>query len=179
MQNEYTPLPSTCVTKLYSAAGKYSPLPCFEWYWIWSIKCCGCSSRTPMAMPFASSWIFSSFSIAYTSRAEWPVAKITGPLYCEPSAHSTPTTSPSLSVSWVTNVPKWTSPPQSKIVWRIFSIIKGNLSLPMWGCASIRIFSDAPCWCKIPKILSTDPRFLLRVYNFPSLYAPAPPSPKL
>ena len=23
-------LPSTCVTKLYSAAGKYSPLPCFE-----------------------------------------------------------------------------------------------------------------------------------------------------
>ena len=54
MQKLYTPRPSTWVTKLYSAAGKYFPLPSLLWYCIWSINFEGCSSLTPTAMPLAS-----------------------------------------------------------------------------------------------------------------------------
>ena len=60
MQKLYTPRPSTCCTKLYSAAGRYFPRPALLWYWIWSMSIDGCSSLTPTAMPFGSmctSWV--------------------------------------------------------------------------------------------------------------------------
>ena len=55
----------------------------------------------------------------------------------------------------------------------------GSLSVPICGWASTRMAVEAPCWQNTLSILSTFPRFLLRVYSFPSEYAPAPPSPKL
>ena len=75
MQKENTPRPSTCSTKEYSAAGT----PGFHcpWYWHQLIFSCGCSTRTPIAKPFASSAPPAACSISYTSRAECPVARIT------------------------------------------------------------------------------------------------------
>ena len=48
MQKLYTPLPSTWVTKLYSATGRYLPRPLRLWYCIRSIREAGCSRRTPL-----------------------------------------------------------------------------------------------------------------------------------
>ena len=60
--------------KEYSAAGT----PGFHcpWYWHQLIFSCGCSTRTPIAKPFASSAPPIPASISYTSRAEWPVARM-------------------------------------------------------------------------------------------------------
>lgn len=60
-------------------------------------------------------------------------------------------------------VSKCTSPPHSMMVFRIFSITRGNLSVPMWGWASARMEVLAPCWQNTFRILFTFPRFLLRV----------------
>ena len=70
MQKLYTPRPSTCVTKLYSAAGRYLPLPLRLWYCIWSINPAGCSRRTPTAIPLASIVTLLAASQRYTSLAE-------------------------------------------------------------------------------------------------------------
>ena len=60
-------------------------------------------------------------------------------------------------------VRKCTSPPHSRIVFRIFSMTRGNLSVPICGCASASIAVEAPCWQNTLNILSTFPLFLLRV----------------
>ena len=163
MQKLYTPRPSTWVTKLYSAAGRYFPRPFLEWYCIWSIHSAGCSRRTPTAIPFASIVTLFAANQRYTSRAECPVASITGPRNVRPVLVSIPLTSSFSIIRASIRVRKWTSPPQSIMVFRMFSITRGNLSVPICGWASARMASDAPCWQNTFKILSTLPRFLLRV----------------
>ena len=116
MQKLYIPRPSTCVTKLYSAAGRYFPLPFRLWYWIWSISPAGCSRRTPTAMPFASMGTLLAASHRYTSRAECPVARMTGPRNVLPVWVSMPFTSPFSMISASIRVSKCTSPPHSIIV---------------------------------------------------------------
>ncbi len=106
------------------------------------------------------------------------MARITGPKNALPSAVLTPLASEFSIISSVTRELKCTSPPQSIMVFRMAFITAGSRSVPICGCASTRMSSDAPCWASMLSILSTDPRFLLLVYNFPSEYAPAPPSPK-
>src|SRR5690606_16559268 len=67
MQNENTPFPSTCCTRLYDAGGRYAgrrfPFDTYagalRWYCMLSISDCGCSTRTPNANGFDS--IFTPF----------------------------------------------------------------------------------------------------------------------
>ena len=163
IQKVYTPLPSTCVTKLYSAAGRYLPRPSLLWYCIWSINIAGCSKRTPTAMPFASIATWFAASQRYTSLAECPVASITGPRKVFPVFVSIPFTSSFSIISASIRVWKCTSPPHSMMVFRIFSMTRGNLSVPICGCASTNIAVEAPCWQNTFNILSIFPLFLLRV----------------
>ena len=163
MQKLYTPLPSTWVTKLYSAAGKYLPRPLRLWYCIRSIREAGCSRRTPTAMPLASISTPLAASQRYTSRAECPVASITGPRNVRPVSVSMPFTSSFSIIRASIRVSKCTSPPQPIMVFRMFSMTRGSLSVPIWGWASTSMEDEAPCWQNTFRILSTFPRFLLRV----------------
>src|SRR5690606_26424186 len=53
MQNENTPLPSTCSTRLYEAGGKLFSKELLLPYCIELINSWGCSILTPSAKPFA------------------------------------------------------------------------------------------------------------------------------
>ena len=137
MQKLYTPLPSTWVTKLYSAAGRYLPRPLRLWYCIRSIREAGCSRRTPTAMPLASISTPLAASQRYTSRAECPVASITGPRNVRPVSVSMPFTSSFSIIRASIRVSKCTSPPQPIMVFRMFSMTRGSLSVPIWGCLRV------------------------------------------
>ena len=123
----------------------------------------GCSKRTPTAIPLVSISIPLSYNHRYTSRAECPVARITGPLKVFPVFVSIPVILFFSIIRESIRVSKCTSPPHSMMVFRIFSITRGNLSVPMWGWASARMEVLAPCWQNTFRILFTFPRFLLRV----------------
>ncbi|MCY1308717.1 hypothetical protein D9M70_587490 [compost metagenome] len=143
-----------------------------------SISVCGCSARTPKAKGLASIYIFFRSSSSKMSRAECPVAKIIfSALITSPFCVCTPSTAFPFTKMSVTRVSNNTTPPNSIIFSRIALIIFGNLFVPICGCASINISSEAPKPTNNSKIRSTSPRFLERVYNLPSEYVPAPPSP--
>ena len=145
MQNEYTPRPSCCDTKLYSAAGRYLPLPLRLWYCMLSISVCGCSRRTPTAMPLGSMATSRPASTLNVSWAECPVASKTASAAASPRSVITPRTSPSAMMRSRTRVSKRTSPPLSRIVCRMFLMTCGRRSLPICGCASMRMSGEAPC----------------------------------
>src|SRR5690348_1680926 len=70
MQNEKTPLPFTCSTRLYEAGGRNFFSGLFVPYWIELISSCGCSILTPSANGFASISIFFLYNNSKISRAE-------------------------------------------------------------------------------------------------------------
>ena len=79
------------------------------------------------------------------SRAEWPVARIKN--FVSKISPEDETTELMVLLRITRSViffSKKISPPHCKIVSRIDVIMWGNLLVPMWGCASYKIFSSAP-----------------------------------
>ena len=163
MQKENTPLPAAWVTKLYDAGGKYSPRSAIL-YCILSISSWGCSMRKPKANGLASICTFLRLNNSKISRAECPVANITAstvtssfPFTCMLSIL------PSLMEKSVSLALNLMSPPALIMASRMFSIMPGNLLVPICGWALIKISGLAPWSTKVCKTFKTLPRFLLRV----------------
>ncbi len=139
---------------------------------------CGCSARNPTANGFASMGQPRAAKSSNSSRALFPGASTSrSDSSVRPSARRSPAKRPSRSARSIARAPHTNVQPPRSSSSRIAEIAAGRTSEPTCGLPSTTIRPTFPKRANSSTTLRTA-GWWMRVPSFPSVYAPAPPSPK-